>query len=35
MDLYEEQKNIIHFKIKGKKKSFVLIRESNKGMLNL
>jgi hypothetical protein len=35
MDLYEEQKNIIHFRIQGKKKSFVLIRESNKGMLNL
>ena len=35
MDLFEEQKNIIHFRIQGTKKSFVLIRESNKGMLNL
>ena len=35
IDLYEEQQNVVHFKIKGKKKSFVLIRENNKGMLNL
>jgi hypothetical protein len=35
MDLFEEQKNILHFKIKDQKKSFVLIRENNKGMLNL
>ncbi len=34
MDIFEEQKNILHFKILEKKKSFVLIRESNKGMLN-
>jgi hypothetical protein len=34
-DLYEEQKNLVHVKWKGKKKSFVLIRENNKGMLNL
>ena len=34
-DLFEEQQNIIHFKWKGQKKSFVLIRENNKGMLNL
>nr|WP_299339831.1 DUF6702 family protein [Allomuricauda sp.] len=34
-DLFEEQQNIVHFKWKGKKKSFVLIRENNKGMLNL
>lgn len=34
-DLFEEQQNVVHFKIKGKKKSFVLIRENNKGMLNL
>jgi len=33
MDFFEEQKNILHFKILEKKKSFVLIRESNKGML--
>lgn len=34
-DMFEEQQNIVHFKWKGKKKSFVLIRENNKGMLNL
>ncbi len=34
MDLFEEQKNILHFKIMEKKKSFVLIRENNKGLLN-
>lgn len=34
-DLFEEQQNIVHFKLKGQKKSFVLIRENNKGMLNL
>lgn len=34
-DIYEEQQNIVHFKINGKKKSFVLIRESDKGMLKL
>lgn len=34
-DLYEEQKNLVHVKWNGKKKSFVLIRENNKGMLNL
>lgn len=34
-DLFEEQQNVIHLKIKGKKKSFVLVRENNKGMLNL
>ncbi len=34
-DLFEEQKNLVHFNILGKKKSFVLIRENNKGMLNL
>ncbi|MBT8282495.1 MAG: hypothetical protein KJO86_02065 [Muriicola sp.] len=34
MDVFEEQKNILHFKFGDKKKSFVLIRESNKGMLN-
>jgi len=35
MDVFEEQQNIVHFKINGKKKSFILIKESNKGMLNL
>jgi hypothetical protein len=34
MDVFEEQKNIVHLKMGGKKKSFILIRESNKGMLN-
>ena len=34
MDMFEEQKNILHFKILEKKKSFVLNRENNKGMLN-
>ena len=34
-DMFEEQKNIVHIKLKGKKKSFVLIKENNKGMLNL
>ncbi|MEE9362868.1 MAG: DUF6702 family protein [Cellulophaga sp.] len=34
-DMYEEQQNIIHFKLNGKKKSFILIKESNKGMLKL
>jgi len=35
MDMFEEQKNVVHFRILGEKKSFVLIRENNKGMLNL
>jgi hypothetical protein len=35
MDIFEEQKNVVHFKIENQKKSFVLIRENNKGMLNL
>lgn len=34
-DLFEEQQNIVHFRISGKKKSFVLVKENNKGMLNL
>jgi uncharacterized protein YuzE len=34
-DLFDEQKNIVHVKWKKNKKSFVLIRENNKGMLNL
>ena len=33
-DLFEEQQNLVHFKFKERKKSFVLIRENNKGMLN-
>ncbi|NAY92474.1 hypothetical protein GTQ34_11135 [Muricauda sp. JGD-17] len=34
-DLFDEQQNIVHVKWKGNKKSFVLVRENNKGMLNL
>ncbi|MEX0291236.1 MAG: DUF6702 family protein [Flavobacteriaceae bacterium] len=34
-DLFEEQQNVVHFKLKDKKKSFVLVKENNKGMLNL
>nr|WP_299383886.1 DUF6702 family protein [Allomuricauda sp.] len=34
-DLFEEQQNIVHLKWKDRKKSFVLIKENNKGMLNL
>jgi len=33
-DLYEEQKNIVHIFINGEKKSFVLVRENNKALLN-
>ncbi|MGB7393438.1 MAG: DUF6702 family protein [Pricia sp.] len=34
-DLFDEQKNIVHFNMDGKKKSFVLIKSDTKGMLNL
>lgn len=34
-DVFEEQQNIVHFKINGKKKSFVLMKSDTKGMLNL
>ena len=34
-DLFDEQQNVVHFNINGRKKSFVLIKENNKGMLNL
>ncbi|MGB5429315.1 DUF6702 family protein [Eudoraea sp.] len=34
-DMFEEQQNIIHFRFNGKKKSFVLVKGNNKGMLNL
>ena len=34
-DMFEEQQNVVHFRIADKRTSFVLIRESNKGMLNL
>ena len=35
IDLFDEQQNVVHVKWNGNKKSFVLIRENNKGMLNL
>lgn len=34
-DLYDEQQNVVHFKIDGKKKSYVLVKSDTKGMLNL
>ena len=34
-DLFEEQRNLLHFNILGTKKSFVLTFEGTKGMLNL
>ncbi|WP_317236556.1 DUF6702 family protein [Allomuricauda sp. F6463D] len=34
-DLFDEQQNVVHVKWNGNKKSFVLIKENNKGMLNL
>ncbi len=34
-DLFDEQKNLVHIKYEGKKKSFVLIKSDTKGMLNL
>ncbi|MDT7829621.1 hypothetical protein RQM65_13185 [Pricia sp. S334] len=34
-DLFDDQKNIVHFKIDGKSKSFVLLKSDAKGMLNL
>ena len=33
-EIYEEQQNIIRTKIKGKHKSFILIKENAKGVLN-
>jgi len=35
MDVFEEQQNIVNFKWNGKKKSFLLIKENNKGTLKL
>jgi len=35
MDIFEDQQNIVHFKLNDHKKSFILIRENNKGVLNL
>lgn len=34
-DLFDEQQNLVHFKIKDKKKSFVLLKSDTKGMLKL
>ncbi|MBM1108053.1 hypothetical protein JQC67_18015 [Aurantibacter crassamenti] len=34
-DLFDEQQNILHFKINDKKKSFVLMKDNDKGMLKL
>ncbi len=34
-EMFEDQQNLVHLNIMGKKKSFILYRESNKGMLNL
>ena len=34
-DLFDDQQNVVHFKINEKKKSFVLIKSDTKGMLNL
>lgn len=34
-DIYDEQQNVVHFKINEMKKSFVLIKSDTKGMLNL
>lgn len=34
-DLFDEQKNIVHITINDLKRSFVLIKENNKGLLNL
>lgn len=34
-DMFEDQKNIVHLTIGDQKQSFVLVRDNNKGMLNL
>ena len=34
-DLFDEQQNVLHFNVAGKKKSFVLLKSDTKGMLNL
>jgi len=34
-DLFDEQQNVVHFKINGQKKSFVLLKTDAKGMLKL
>ena len=33
-EFFEEQQNVVHLKIGETKKSFILVRENNKGMLN-
>ncbi|WP_425234468.1 DUF6702 family protein [Ulvibacterium sp.] len=34
-DLFDEQQNIVHFRVDGNKKSFVLTKSDTNGMLNL
>ncbi|KKN84681.1 hypothetical protein LCGC14_0286480 [marine sediment metagenome] len=34
-DIYDDQQNVVHMKINGKKKSHVLVKSRPKGMLNL
>ncbi|UWX54142.1 hypothetical protein NYZ99_14115 [Maribacter litopenaei] len=34
-DMYYDQQNVVHFKVKGQKKSYVLVKSDTKGMLNL
>ena len=34
-EFFEEQQNVVHVKIGDTKKCFILVRENNKGMLNL
>ncbi|MEO9894337.1 DUF6702 family protein, partial [Aurantibacter sp.] len=34
-DLYDEQQNLLHIKLNGSKKSFVLLKNNDKGMLKL
>ncbi|TLP80979.1 DUF6702 family protein [Maribacter sp. ACAM166] len=34
-DIYDDQQNVVHFKVNGKKKSHVLVKSHTKGMLNL
>lgn len=34
-DGFEEQQNIVHFKIQKKRRSFILVKENDKGLLNL
>lgn len=34
-DLFDDQQNVVHFNVGGKKKSFVLLKPNTKGMLKL